>query len=45
MKPMTESSALFSRTFLVASACVKWALRLLVLGCRAGAHANPSMDE
>jgi hypothetical protein len=32
MKPMTESSALFSRTFLVASACVKWALRLLVLG-------------
>ena len=29
---MTESSALFSRTFLVASACVKWALRLLVLG-------------
>ncbi|MEI6662144.1 MAG: TIGR02099 family protein, partial [Comamonadaceae bacterium] len=29
---MTESSALFSRTFLVASACVKWALRLVVLG-------------
>lgn len=29
---MSESPALFSRTFLVASTCVKWALRLLALG-------------
>ena len=29
---MTDSPVLFSRAFLVASACVKWALRLVALG-------------